>query len=181
MVTNRIIIADTRGPLAPEGILITVPKELIPDLIVLVCRGINTWEKAPQEIKGFVDKLTGMDKLAVNNTSINEYKQQRLHREETPKIVRPNSEVTHYGVSADGQHEWYAKRRIRFAKVNSYGMCYAESKQAWCKWVNGVWQLAEDVDPWYLIKFSDTPIIALEELKDLEPTQITGIPNIGGW
>ena len=63
MVTNRITV-ETEYHFAGTIQSVRIPKAMMPAFITLVSRGINTWDQAPQEIKDFVDELTGNTKLA---------------------------------------------------------------------------------------------------------------------
>lgn len=68
MVTNRIRIQDCRWDTVIDmhgqrSTVVIVPTELLPAFTQLISRGINTWDQAPQEIKAFVDELTGNNKL----------------------------------------------------------------------------------------------------------------------
>ena len=62
MVTDRITIETeyyTEGTITS----VRIPKVLLPAFQQLIARGINTWDQAPQEIKDFVDELSGNTKL----------------------------------------------------------------------------------------------------------------------
>lgn len=57
----RVTFPD--GSVNCAGISVAIPTNLLPAFITLVSRGINTWDQAPQEIKDFVDEITGISKL----------------------------------------------------------------------------------------------------------------------
>lgn len=64
MVTNRIeVLFPSNYGYHDFGANLVIPTALLPAFITLVSRGINTWDQAPDEIKDFVDELTGNTKL----------------------------------------------------------------------------------------------------------------------